>query len=432
MKIAIVGTGYQGLVVGTCLAETGHQVTCLEADPERLSALQAGTLPFHEPGLEELLVRNLEEERLTFSSNVAQVIDDCLSILFCVNPPVDEEGKVDTRELLELAATVASSMNGYRLFVNKGACPPGTAAALESVFRANTDQPFDVVVNPDFLKAGKAVDDFMHPDRVVVGCEDVRVQELIREIYSPFVRTGRPILFMNQASAEISKYATNVMLASRISVMNQLADICTAVGADIARVREGLACDERIGNTFLFPGLGYAGSYMPGDVAACQRFGEEQGVDVDLIRAIQGVNQRRQDGFERTIRDHFQGALSGKVIGFWGATFKPRTDDIRGSVAVRLIDAFLEEGAIIQVHDPVAGPSLRRRYADRVTIAAKPYDATNGAHGLVITTEWSNYHRPNFARMTEEMAAPVIFDGRNLYQPDVLQKEGFTYFSIGR
>lgn len=432
MKIAIVGTGYQGLVVGTCLAETGHQVTCLETDPERIRGLQAGELPFHEPGLEELLVRNLEEERLSFTPDVAQAIADSLSILFCINPPVDEGGHVDTSELLELAATVASSMPGYRLFVNKGACPPGTAAALEAVFRANTDQPFDVVVNPDFLKAGKAVDDFMHPDRVVVGCEDVRVQELLREMYSPFVRTGHPILFMNHASAEVSKYATNVMLASRISVMNQLADICTAVGADIARVREGLACDERIGNTFLFPGLGYAGSYMPGDVAACQRFGEAQGVDVELIRAIQGVNQRRQDGFEQAIRDHFQGELHGKVLGFWGATFKPRTDDIRGSVAVRLIDTFLEEGAIIQVHDPVAGPALRRRYADRVSIAAKPYDAVDGAHSLIITTEWSNYHRPSFARMAEVMATPVIFDGRNLYQPEVLKNEGFTYFSIGR
>lgn len=432
MRIAIVGTGYQGLVVGTCLAETGHQVTCFEKDTERLAMLRRGEVPFREPGLEELLVRNIEEERLDFTDDLNRVVDDCLSILFCVNPPVDESGSVDTSELLALAGQVAGVMKGYRLFINKGACPPGTAAALEAVFASNTDQPFDVVANPDFLKAGKAVDDFMHPDRVIVGCEDVRVQELIREIYSPFLRTGRPILFMNQASAEISKYATNLMLAARISVMNQLADICVAAGADVARVREGLACDERIGSTFLFPGLGYAGSYMPGDVAACQHFGEEHGVNVDLIAAVQGVNQRRQENFESRIRTHFHSDLSGKVLGFWGATFKPRTDDIRGSVAIRLIDRYLGEGATIQVHDPVASQALKARYGDRVTVAAKPYDAVAGAHALVITTEWSNYHRPNFARMAELMAAPVIFDGRNLYQPDVLKKEGFQYFSIGR
>lgn len=432
MRIAIVGTGYQGLVVGTCLAETGHQVTCYETDAARLELLRSGHVPFHEPGLEELLVRNSEEERLVFTDDLGTVVRDCLSILFCINPPVDESGDVNTLELLSLAAEVARSMEGYRLFINKGACPPGTAAALEKVFSEHTSHPFDVVVNPDFLKAGKAVDDFMHPDRVVVGCEDVRVQELIREIYSPFLRTGRPILFMNHASAEISKYATNVMLASRISVMNQLADICTAVGADVARVREGLACDERIGSTFLFPGLGYAGTYMPGDVAACQRFGEQHGVNVELIAAVQGVNTRRQDGFEQRIRAFLDNELRGKVLGFWGATFKPRTDDIRGSIAVRMMDRFLDDGATIQVHDPVASRALRQRYGDRVMVANKPYDAVERANALVITTEWSNYHRPNFARIAELMATPAIFDGRNLYQPSMVEREGFHYVSIGR
>ncbi|MCF6285854.1 MAG: UDP-glucose/GDP-mannose dehydrogenase family protein [Candidatus Hydrogenedentes bacterium] len=432
MKIAIIGTGYQGLVVGTCLAETGHQVTCVEPNAERLAALRDGQVPFHEPGLEELLVRNQEEERLAFTGDLVAAIDDCLSILFCVNPPVDKTGQVDTTELLNLAATVATSMKGYRLFVNKGACPPGTAVALEAVFAKNTNQPFDVIVNPDFLKAGKAVDDFMHPDRVIVGCDDVRVQELIREIYSPFVRTGRPILFMNKASAEISKYATSVMLAARISMMNQLADICSAVGADVARVREGLACDERIGSTFLFPGLGYAGTYMPDDVAACQHFAEGHGVKADLIGAVQEVNTRRQDGFETAVVAHYNDRLDDKVLAFWGAAFKPQTDDIRGSVAVRMIDRFLEQGAVIQVHDPVAGPALRKRYGDRVMVASKPYDALAAAHGLIITTEWNNYRRPNFSRMAEAMANAIIFDGRNLYQPGVPEKEGFTYFSIGR
>jgi len=432
MKIAIVGTGYQGLVVGTCLAETGHQVVCVEEDAALVAALQSGAVPFHEPGLEELLSRNIEEERLAFTTDLSAAVNDCLSILFCVNPPVGEDGAVDTSALLSLAARVAGCMPGYRLFINKGACPPGTAAALEAIFQQHTKQPFDIIVNPDFLKAGKAIDDFMQPDRVVVGCEDVRVQELIREIYSPFLRTGRPILFMGKASAEMSKYATNVMLASRISMMNQLAEICTAVGANISEVREGIASDSRIGSTFLFPGLGYGGVHLPGDVDACIRFAEAHGVDADLVKAVKRVNIRRQEQFERQILDYYGDAAAGKVIALWGATFKPRTDDIRGSIALRIIDALLAKGAKIQAHDPVAGPALEAHYKGRITVAPKSYDALQGAHGLVIATEWSNYRRPAFARMAELMAERVIFDGRNLFQPGDMAEHGFSYFSVGR
>lgn len=432
MKIAIVGTGYQGLVAGTCLAEAGHLVTCVEEDAARVAALQAGDIPFHEPGLDELLNRNLEEERLVFSTDLVAAVRDCLSILFCVNPPVDETGTVDTSALLALAAAVAKSMPGYRLFINKGACPPGTASALEETFAKNTSQPFDVIVNPDFLKAGKAIDDFMQPDRVIVGCEDVRVQELIREIYSPFLRTGRPILFMSQTSAEMTKYATNVMLASRISMMNQLADICGVVGADIAQVREGLASDSRIGSTFLFPGLGFAGVHLPGDVDACIRFAEAHGVNPDLIRAVKAVNLRRQDDFENQILGHYGDKIGEKTIALWGATFKPRTDDIRGSIAVRIIDTLLDRGATVRVHDPVATAALEARYEGRIAVVAKPYDALQGAHGLVVATEWNNYRRPLFARMAELMAERVIFDGRNLYTPRDAEAEGFTYYGVGR
>lgn len=432
MKIAIVGTGYQGLVVGTCLAETGHQVICVEPDQGRAASLQSGEVPFHEPGLEELVSRNLEEERLSFTTDLQGAVRECLSIIFCVNPPVVDSGEVDTGGLLELAATVARSMPGYRLFINKGACPPGTATALEAIFRANTKQPFDVIVNPDFLKAGKAIDDFMQPDRVVVGCEDVRVQELIREIYSPFLRTGRPILFMSQTSAEMSKYATTAMLASRISMMNQLADICSAVGANVSEVREAIAADDRIGSTFLFPGLGFGGVHLPGDVDACIRFAETHGVDAELIKAVKGVNERCQARFEGQILDYYGDAIGGKTIAFWGATFKPRTDDIRGSIAIRIMDTLLSRGARIQAHDPVAGPALEARYGDRITVAPKPYDALQGAHGLVIATEWSNYRRPAFGRMAELMAERVIFDGRNLFRPADLAEHEFTYFSVGR
>lgn len=432
MKIAIVGTGYQGLVAGTCLAETGHQVVGVEQDAARIAALQSGKIPFHEPGLEELLNRNLEEERLSFSTDLVSAVRDCLSILFCVNPPVDESGTVDTSGLMTLAASVAESMPGYRLFINKGACPPGTAKALEATFARHTKHPFDVIVNPDFLKAGKAIDDFMQPDRVIVGCEDVRVQELIREIYSPFLRTGRPILFMSQTSAEMAKYATNVMLASRISMMNQLADICSAVGADISQVREALASDSRIGSTFLFPGLGYAGIHLPGDVDACIHFAESNGVHAGLVRAVQEVNLRRQAQFERQILDYYGERIREKTIALWGATFKPRTDDLRGSIAIRVIDTLLREGATVRVHDPVAGSGLAARYGSQIQIATKPYDALEGAHGLVVATEWSNYRRPAFSRMAELMAEQVVFDGRNLYHPKDLEAEGFTYFSVGR
>jgi len=432
MKIAVVGTGYQGLVVGTCLAESGHQVVGVDPDVERIAALQSGHIPFHEPGLEELLAHNIEEERLSFSTDMVAAVRDCLSILFCVNPPVDEGGQVDTSGLMELAVKVARSMPGYRLFINKGACPPGTAKALEETFASNTTHPFDVIVNPDFLKAGKAVDDFMQPDRVIVGCEDVRVQELIREIYSPFLRTGRPILFMSQRSAEMAKYATNVMLASRISMMNQLADICGAVGADISQVREALASDSRIGSTFLFPGLGFGGIHLPGDLDACIRFAETHGVEADLIRSVKLVNQRRQEYFERMILNHYGETISGKTIAVWGATYKPRTDDIRGSIAIRVIDALLERGAKVRVHDPVAGPVLAERYGDRVEISSKPYDALEGASGLVVATEWSSYRRPAFNRMAELMSERVVFDGRNLYRAKDLEEQGFVYYSVGR
>lgn len=432
MKIAIVGTGYQGLVVGTCLAESGHQVVCVEQDEARAASLQAGEVPFHEPGLEELLSRNIEEERLSFSTNLKTAVQDCLCILFCVNPPVSESGDVDTTGVLDLAAQVASYMPGYRLFINKGACPPGTAAALDAVFHQHTKQPYDIIVNPDFLKAGKAIDDFMQPDRVVVGCEDVRVQELIREIYSPFLRTGRPILFMSKASAEMAKYATTVMLASRISIMNQLAEICSAVGANVSEVREGVATDSRIGSTFLFPGLGYGGVHLPGDVDACIHFAAAHGVNTDLIQAVKSVNLRCQEQFERQILDYYGDAIGGKTIALWGATFKPRTDDIRGSIALRIIDSLLARGAKVQAHDPVAGPALEARYQGRIVVAPKSYDALEGAHGLVIATEWSNYRRPAFGRMAELMAERVIFDGRNLFKPEDLAEHGFTYFSVGR
>lgn len=432
MKIAIVGTGYQGLVAGTCLAETGHQVIGVEEDETRIAALQGGRIPFHEPGLEELLNRNLEEERLAFTTDIVAAVKDSLSILFCVNPPVEESGAVDTSRLMALAAEVARSMPGYRLFINKGACPPGTAAALEETFARHTSHPFDVIVNPDFLKTGKAIDDFMQPDRVIVGCEDVRVQELIREIYSPFLRTGRPVLFMSKTSAEMAKYATNVMLASRISMMNQLADICAAVGADITQVREAVASDDRIGSTFLFPGLGYGGDHLPRDVDACIRFAGEHGVGTEMLRAVKDVNERVQERFTRRILDYYGDAIAEKTIACWGVTFKPRTDDIRGSIPIRIIDALLERGASIRVHDPMAAAHLTARYGDRVHVATKPYDALEGAHGLIIGTEWSNYRRPAFSQMAEIMAERVIFDGRNLYTPRDVEEHGFEYFSVGR
>lgn len=432
MKIVVIGTGYVGLVVGTGLTESGHFVTCVDRDAEKIRLLSEGKLPIYEPGLEELVVRNLEEERLKFSTDLETAIENCLLVFICVGTPSLANGAADVSEVVACAEQVARAMNGYHIIVIKSTCPVGTADQIKEAMAAITTQPFDVVVNPEFMKEGAAVDDFMRPDRILVGCNDVRVLEIMKELYSPFLRTGKPILTMSVRSAEMTKYAVNAMLGARISMMNELANICEACGADISEVREGLMADSRLGATYLFPGLGFGGSCLPKDMVACTQFAQDQNIDCDMLKAVAAVNERQIGHFARRVIDYYGSAIVDKRIAMWGASFKPRTDDIRQSPALRVVDALLAKGATVVMYDPVAGPRVREQYGTRVAVAAKSYAVLENADGLVISTEWREFHHPDFERMATLMRERVIFDGRNLYTPRIMAGHGFKYFSIGR
>jgi UDPglucose 6-dehydrogenase len=432
MNITVVGMGYQGLVVSTCLADNGHTVNCVDKDSARIAQLREGIPPIHEPGLEELLVRNIEEERLAFTTDLREAVEKCLIIFLCVGTATSEDGEIDITNVLDAVRDIAEAIPDYRILINKATCPPGTADAIDETLKANCEHPCDVVVNPDFLKQGAAVDEFLRPDRVVVGCDDVRVREILKELYSPFLRTGKPFLVMSRRSAEMTKFATNAMLAARISLMNQLADICVAYGADVADIRETLAADDRIGPTFLFPGLGYGGFGLPKDLATCAKLARDKGLACDVIEAVGAVNERRQRGFLKQILEYYGPELAGKRIAVWGASFKPRTDDLRGAPAVRIIQGLLDAGAHVSVYDPVAGDKLRARFGEQVETPKKYYETLEGAHGLIIVTEWNEFRRPDYARMATLMAEKVIFDGRNLYTPKTMRDNGFRYFSVGR
>jgi UDPglucose 6-dehydrogenase len=431
MRITVIGTGYVGLVVGTGMAENGHFVTCVDKDEEKIRHLNDKKLPFYEPGLEELVVRNLEEERLHFSTDLGQAVENSLLTFICVGTPTLEDGAADVSAVLHCAEQVAKAMKSYQIIVIKSTCRVGTSDEVRARVAELTSHPFDVVVNPEFLKEGAAVDDFMRPDRVIIGCGDVRVLEIMKELYAPFTRTGKPMVAMNPRSAEMTKYAVNAMLASRISLMNELSVVCSAYGADIAEVREGLMSDSRIGSTYLFPGLGFGGSCLPKDVVACAHLARDKGLPADMLEAVTKVNDRQIDGFAKMIFD-FYGDVAGVKIAFWGASFKPRTDDIRHAPGLRIIDALLDAGASVVAYDPVAGQKLREFYGDRITVEAKSYSVLENADGLVIATEWREFHHPDFARMGSMMRQRVIFDGRNLYSPRILAQQGFKYFSVGR
>ncbi len=432
MKIAILGTGYQGLVTGTCLAENGHRVVCMDRNADRIALLKQGVPPIHEPGLEELIIRNMEEERLSFTANLAEAVRDSLMIFLCIGTPADEQGRTDLSGLFEVVRQIAVAMDGYRIVVNKCTCPPGTADSLDEILRAHTGHPADVVVNPDFMKEGSAVDDFLRPDRVIIGCREIRVNEIMKEMYGPFLRTGKPLLAMTPRSAEMAKYATNVMLAARISLMNQMADICEEYDADIAEVREAVGSDARIGPTFLFPGIGFGGSGLPRDLATCERLAEEKHLSHELLTAIRTVNENRRKQFLRQILEYYGDHIGEKKLTLWGCSFKARTDDVRGAPALYIIDELHRAGASVTVYDPVAAKKLAERYGDTLTIAAKYYAALEGADGLIIMTEWNEFRRPDYARMGGLMREKVIFDGRNLYTPAIMKSHGFRYYSIGR
>src|SRR6476661_683082 len=431
MKIAVVGSGYVGLVAGACLAENGNEVVCVDKDPNKIRLLQRGKIPIYEPGLEEMVRRNREEKRLTFTTTLARGVRSAQIIFIAVGTPTGEDGSADLQHVLAVARELARAMNGYKVVVDKSTVPVGTAVKVREVIRRETTHPFSVVSNPEFLKQGAAIDDFMKPDRVVIGAEDPRARELMQELYAPFTRTGAPIMMMDCASAELSKYAANAMLATRISFMNEVSNVCEAVGADVDEVRRAIGADKRIGTSFLFPGVGYGGSCFPKDVKAMIHFAAQQDYEFRILRAVEEVNTTQKTRLAAKMRSHF-GSLKGKTIAIWGLAFKPRTDDMREAPAIPLIKLLLAEGADVQAYDPQATKVAKGIFGSKVTFVTKNYDALKGADGLAIVTEWSEFRRPDFEKMRKLMRSPVIFDGRNLFTPEQMKQSGFTYYSIGR
>ena len=431
MKVAVVGTGYVGLVVGACLAETGNDVICADVDAAKIGALKKNKIPIYEPGLEPMVLRNQRDGRLTFTTDVAQAVERSEVIFIAVGTPPDEDGSADLQHVLEVARTIGEHMNEPKLVVTKSTVPVGTAEKVRAEISRHTRTPFHICSNPEFLKEGAAVEDFMKPDRVVVGVDSDDAAKVIEELYAPFVRTGNPLIVMDIPSAEMTKYAANAMLATRISFMNQIARLCEAVGADVTHVRRGIGSDRRIGPAFLFPGPGYGGSCFPKDVKALIRTAAECAVPLDILEAVEQANSAQKQVLFDKLQRHL-GNLNRRTIAVWGLAFKAETDDVRESPALVLIEALLCAGAKVQVHDPAAMKTAARQLGARVTYAAHAYDALGGADALAILTEWLEYRNPDFGKIKQLLSQPLIVDGRNLYDPAKLGRLGFTYDSVGR
>jgi len=432
MRIAVIGTGYVGLVAGTCFAESGNDVVCLDIDAEKIRRLQAGQIPIYEPGLEELLRRNVHDGRLKFTTSYPEAIPRAQVVFIAVGTPPGEDGSADLRYVLSAARSIAENMRGYTVIVDKSTVPVGTSAKVAEAVRSNTQEEFDVVSNPEFLKEGAAIDDFMKPDRVVVGATSQRAFDVMDELYAPFVRTGKPILHMDPASAELTKYAANAMLATRISFMNEIANICSLVGADVDRVRKGIGTDDRIGSRFLFSGVGYGGSCFPKDVKAIVKTAAEHGYPFRILQAVEEVNESQKRLLFEMVLRHFGGRLEGRRFAVWGLAFKPNTDDMREAPSVVVIEALLSAGASVCACDPEAVGEARKHYlGDRIDYAEKPMDALRGADALILVTEWNEFRRPDFEAMKRLLKHPVVFDGRNIYSRKTLESLGFTYYGIG-
>jgi UDPglucose 6-dehydrogenase len=439
MKLAIIGAGYVGLVTAACFAEMGNDVICLDADENKIEGLNAGRIPIYEPGLEAFIKRNSQEHRLSFTTDLAKAVKDSLIIFIAVGTPQDRDGSADLSMVLQVARDIGRLMNGYKVIVEKSTVPVGTAAKVRQVMTEELQKrgevlEFDVVSNPEFLKEGTALDDFMKPDRIVVGCDDPRVAELMRELYGPFVRTNHPIIVMDVVSAELTKYAANAFLATKISFINELANICARTGADIAMIRRGIGSDPRIGNLFLFPGLGYGGSCFPKDMQALIHTAQSLNYPPRILEAAEAINLDQRQIFLDQIRESFQGDLKGRVIAIWGLSFKPQTDDIREAPALTIISHLVEQGAKIQAYDPEAIAAARQYFGENpaITFVNSSYEVLEGADALVICTEWARFREPDFERMKSLMKAPVIFDGRNLYKPGKMEKLGIKYFYVGK
>jgi UDPglucose 6-dehydrogenase len=443
MKISVIGTGYVGLVTGTCLAESGNDVICMDIDKKKIDILTSGIVPMYEPGLEELIKRNVSHDRLSFTTDMSRAVKSSDIIFIAVGTPPGDNGSVDLKYVLGAASEIGRYMNGHKVIINKSTVPVGTAEKVKAVVAGNTKFKFDIVSNPEFLKEGAAIEDFMKPDRIIIGVESVRAMEIMQDLYAPFIRKGDRTVFMDIRSAEMTKYASNAMLATKISFINEMALICASVGADIDSVRKGMGYDKRIGFEFLFPGVGYGGSCFPKDIKALARTAEKNGVEAKVLKSVDAVNERQKKLLSSMIINHFSSIavkkrrlsnkpLAGKTIAVWGLSFKPRTDDMREAPSVVIINDLLRAGAAVQAHDPVSTEVARKIFGNRIQYFKNDYDALQGADALAVVTEWSEFRTPDFKKIKKLLKNPVIFDGRNIYNQAEVRKMGFTYYGIGR
>ena len=432
MKIAVIGTGYVGLVTGTCLAETGNNVICVDINEAKVKKMQDGQVPIYEPGLDVLFHRNIAQGRLTFTTDLASGIKDAQIIFMALPTPPGGDGAADLSYILGAAKDISKLVTEYKVIVNKSTVPVGTADKVQAVFKANTDVEIDVVSNPEFLREGVAVEDFMKPDRVVIGTTSDRARKLMSELYGPYVRQGNPILFMDERSSELTKYAANSFLATKITFMNEVANLCEIVGADVDAVRKGIGSDARIGKRFLFPGIGYGGSCFPKDVQALAKAAEENEYDFQILKAVMEVNEKQKTVLVDKLLKYYKGDLKGKHFALWGLAFKPETDDIREAPALYIIDELLKHGATVAAFDPEAIENVKQILGDKVTFVENQYAALKDADALLIATEWSVFRNPDFEKMEETLTNKVIFDGRNLYDLEKMIELGYYYNSVGR
>lgn len=433
MNLTVIGTGYVGLVAGACLADMGNNVICVDNNIDKLEQLKQGIIPIYEPGLDELVKSNMQENRLSFSYDLDKAVKNSQVCFIAVGTPQDENGAADLSGVFAVAEQIAKSMNEYKVIVNKSTVPVGTAQKVGELIQANTIYPFDVVSNPEFLKQGNAVDDFLSPDRVIIGSNSEKATRLMQEIYSPFLRTANRIILMDVKSAEMTKYASNSFLATKISFMNEIANLCEKVGADAEMVRVGMSTDTRIGNRFLFPGIGYGGSCFPKDIEALINTGNEFGCDMPLVKSVNKINRMQREHFVKKITDKFGENLSGKTFGVWGLAFKPKTNDMREAPAITIINELLKLGAKVKAYDPKAMETSQKLYLKDLIIYSKnSYETLENVDALLLLTEWNEFRRPDFEKMKSLMNNPLIFDGRNQYDPQRLKEKGFEYICIGR